>query len=70
MVNSIQLAQDEYINAFSTNHWRDTIHSSVTSAQCSSAEADAAEDPDADGDAAEDNAEAEESPEPATTSAK
>src|ERR1700736_390182 len=31
MVNSIQIAQHEYINAFSTDHWRNTIHSSITS---------------------------------------
>jgi hypothetical protein len=75
MVNSIQLAQDEYINAFSTNQWRNTIYSSVTSAQqnanedddeSDSAESDAAED-----NAAEASAETKESPQPtATTSPK
>ena len=50
------VAQDEYINAFSTDHWRDTIHSSVTSnSQNDSAEQDSA---------------SEESPEPAAASPK
>ena len=56
MVKSIQVAQDEYINAFSTDHWRDTIHSSVASnSQNDSAEQDSA---------------SEESPEPAAASPK
>ena len=71
MVNSIQLAQAEYINAFSTNQWRNTIYSSVTSAQQNSNE-DADDESDAEeSDVAEGNAEAsaetEESPEPAVT---
>jgi hypothetical protein len=62
MVNSIQVAENEYINAFSTDEWRDTIHSSVTS----NSQNDEAED-----DSAEENADADASPEPAaTTSAK
>ena len=68
MVNSIQLAQDEYINAFSTNHWRNTIYSSVSSAQQNSAEGtddDNAEESDASEGNAEENAQVEESPQPA-----
>jgi hypothetical protein len=61
MVNSIQIAQDEYINAFSTDHWRDTIHSSVTSNS---------HDGSAEDDSAEDDSDAEGSHEPAATSAK
>ena len=70
MVNSIQLAQDEYINAFSTNQWRDTIYSSVTSAQQNSSDADdddAEESDAAENKAAEASAETEESSEPAVT---
>ncbi len=40
MLNSIQVAQDEYINAFSTDDWRDTIRSSFPS----NSEDDSAED--------------------------
>ena len=76
MVNSIQLAQDEYINAFSTNQWRNTIYSSVTSAQQNHADdQDTKDDPADDADesgAAEDtpaeaSTETKGSPQPATT---
>ncbi len=40
MLNSIQVAQHEYINAFGTDDWRDTIRSSFVS--------DSEEDPDPD----------------------
>jgi len=42
MLNSIQAAQHEYINAFSANSWRETIRSSFVS--------DSAEEPDPDSD--------------------
>jgi hypothetical protein len=75
MVNSIQLAQDEYINAFGTNQWRNTIYSSVTSAQQNDADEDDSADAADESDAAQDNAaeasaETKESPQPATSSAK
>jgi hypothetical protein len=72
MVNSIQVAENEYINAFGTDEWRDTIHSSVTSnSPDNEADDDEADDDSADDDSAEENAAAEECPEPAaTTSAK
>jgi hypothetical protein len=68
MVNSIQIAQAEYINAFSADHWRDTIHSSVTS---NSPDNDSTQDDSVEEATAEDNAGKEGIPEPvATTSAK
>lgn len=70
MVNSIQLAQHEYVNAFGPNQWRNTIYSSVTSAQQNSADAeddDAEESDAAEGNAAEASAETEESSEHAVT---
>jgi len=78
MVNSIQLAQQEYINAFSTDRWRDTIYSSVIShAQNNDSAGDdstgdnAAEDDSAsDNPAAHAHASPEQSPEPAVSSAK
>lgn len=71
MVNSIQLAQDEYINAFTTNQWRKTIYSSVTSAQQNEDDESDAEEPGAtEGNAAEASAGTKESPQPDTASAK
>lgn len=59
MLNSIQVAQHEYINTFGANRWRDTIYDSVTSAS----ENEAVED--------DDRSAAQESSEPAAaTSAK
>ena len=60
MLNSIQAAQHEYINAFSTNSWRETIRSSFNSV--SEEDPDPEEEPDS-----EEEPDPQPSPEPIVT---
>ena len=65
MVNSIQISQHEYVQAFGANHWRDTIHSSVTSNPPDEVEED--EEDSAQVDPAEESVDEEQIPDPVNT---
>jgi hypothetical protein len=67
LVQSVQLAQHEYINAFGTNYWRETIRTSHEQSADHSAD-DTSPDPDAEPDPESPTPEPEPAPAPASTS--